>query len=91
MYNKIHYIVPLRDDFSFTNDNSQNILYENIFVKELSALSAKPLHRGPTRVSVGCDGGSFSSPKERCKAALFWGGSSFFIQCPHGILLCCAP
>ena len=38
-------------------------------------MSAKPLHRGPTRVSVGCDGGSFSSPKERCKAALFWGGS----------------
>ena len=75
MYNKIHYIVPLRDDFLFTNDNSQNILYENNFVKELSALSAKPLHRGPTRVSVGCDGGSFSSPKERCKAALFWGGS----------------
>ena len=46
MYNKIHYIVPLRDDFSFTNDNSQNILYENIFVKELSAMPAKPLHRG---------------------------------------------
>ena len=42
-------------------------------------MPAKPLHRGPTRVSVGCDGGSFSSPKERCKAALFWGGSVYFI------------
>ena len=43
-------------------------------------MSAKPLHRGPTRVSVGCDGGSFSSPKERCKAALFWGGSIYIFS-----------
>ena len=46
MYNKIHYIVPLRDDFSFTNDNSQNILYENIFVKELSAMPSPPPRGG---------------------------------------------
>ena len=46
MYNKIHYIVPLRDDFSFTNDNSQNILYENNFVKELSAMLSPPPRGG---------------------------------------------
>ena len=51
MYDKFHYIVPLRDDFSFTNDNSQNILYENIFVKELSTMpvSSLPLGEGGGR------------------------------------------
>ena len=33
--------------------------------KNKTAMSEKPLHRGPTRsISVGCDDESFSSPKE---------------------------
>ena len=67
MYNKIHYIVPLRDDFSFTNDNSQNILYENIFVKELSAMTASSLPlgegggRGPYSLYNASTGSSFAA------------------------------
>ena len=67
MYNKIHYIVPLRDDFSFTNDNSQNILYENNFIKELSAMPASSLPlgegggRGPYSLYNAPTGSSFAA------------------------------
>ena len=85
MYNKIHYIVPLRDDFSFTNDNSQNILYENNFVKELSTMPASSLPLGDdAKWSVVCDDCRFIGTKESRLRAIGGRGPYSLYNAPTG-------